>query len=167
MDDVQVGDIRVRRDRNAELVAIAEDFEVPTPLTIEVSDWKGLDVRLELDLIDGKYQIRDLRMSRREDGPHVSVNDIRTVPIPAFIRTAVPAASTMPDDLPSKAFDGPTGSNIRWTANIYKLAYVSGDSPRQAVADTFRIPAPTASRWIARAREKGLLGKATFGRAGV
>jgi hypothetical protein len=59
-----------------------------------------------------------------------------------------------------------TEENLRQVADLYRAAMRRGDPPTQTIAQAMHITRSTASRWVAAAREKELLGKALRGRAG-
>ena len=51
-------------------------------------------------------------------------------------------------------------------AALYRAALKNGDPPTSTIAEALRVTRSTASRWVAKAREAGLLGPAIRGRAG-
>lgn len=53
---------------------------------------------------------------------------------------------------------GPTERTLATLALTYRLALVIGARPTLAVQQAFGVPKPTASRWVAQARERGHLG---------
>jgi hypothetical protein len=59
-----------------------------------------------------------------------------------------------------------TDEQLRQVADLYRAAVERGDPPTRTIEDTMHVARSTASRWVARARERGLLGPATHGRAG-
>ena len=59
-----------------------------------------------------------------------------------------------------------TDDNLRQVSTIYQAAVANGDPPTQSTADALHVSRSTASRWIAGARKRGLLGPAIRGRAG-
>lgn len=59
-----------------------------------------------------------------------------------------------------------TDENLRAVAELYRRALSEGDPPTKTVCEEFHVQRATASRWIAKARERGLLGPASPGRAG-
>lgn len=52
---------------------------------------------------------------------------------------------------------GPTHTEIIEVATIYRLAHIVRDSPAKAVAESMGLERRTATNWIARARDVGLL----------
>jgi hypothetical protein len=51
-------------------------------------------------------------------------------------------------------------------AGLYREALERGDPPTQTVADVMHASRPTAARWVAAARTRGMLGAAVRGRGG-
>ena len=52
---------------------------------------------------------------------------------------------------------GPTAENIKAVSEVYRIAEAIRDAPAKAVADTMGLQQRTATNWINRAREEGLL----------
>jgi transposase len=65
-----------------------------------------------------------------------------------------------------QAGGGPSDADLRAVADVYQLAYVTGGAPTKTVMERLGLPRSTAGRWIALARERGLLGPATPRKAG-
>ncbi len=59
-----------------------------------------------------------------------------------------------------------TEDDLRQVAELYRAALGRGDPPTQTVANSLQVARSTAARWVARARERNLLGPALRGRAG-
>jgi Family of unknown function (DUF6214) len=59
-----------------------------------------------------------------------------------------------------------TDETLAQVATVYRAALGRGDPPTATVAETMNVARSTAARWIASARERGLLGPAMRGRAG-
>lgn len=53
---------------------------------------------------------------------------------------------------------GPTDETLEWVAYFYNLAGVLGLPPAKQVEINLEVPRTTATKWIRRARNKGLLG---------
>ena len=141
----------------SDLVEIAPDFEMPTPMEIDVVDWQGYDLLLVVELVAGRYRCRELRMRQRAAGQEVTGEALRSVPVARFMHEGIPMVADLPEDLAEMAKQGPTKVNLGWVAIVYRLAYAVGDPPKQAVARQFRIAPATAGRWISRARDAGYL----------
>jgi hypothetical protein len=59
-----------------------------------------------------------------------------------------------------------TDEHLQRVAAVYRAALDRGDPPTQTVADAMHASRPTAARWVAKARERGMLGAALRARAG-
>ena len=150
---------------------------------------EGLPYRLELRVVheDGRFVVDQLTVKRREDGPPVTTEHLREVPIAALLRLAVESnimrvgpttregnrssweltwASPLALSERAKGGGGPSDEDLRTVAALYQVAYATGQAPTRLVMNRLELPRSTASRWIALARERGLLGPATPGKAG-
>jgi hypothetical protein len=56
--------------------------------------------------------------------------------------------------------------HLRQVTELYRAALERGDPPTQTVADEMHAARSTAARWVAKARERGLLGASVRGKAG-
>lgn len=168
-DDSPAKDVRYRLTRDQKRVEIAPDLVLSTPLLIDVIDWEGYDLLLRLELVDGRYRCRELRVIQRDGGPEVTGETLRSVPVATFMRKSG-AAAAYPKSLREMAKQGPTREVLDWVARVYRLAYAVGDAPKQQIAEKFGIAPSTAGRWIQRARrpEYGFLSPAEeTGRAAI
>jgi len=52
---------------------------------------------------------------------------------------------------------GPTDETLGWVAYFYNLAGILGLPPAKQVEVSLRVPRTTASKWVRRAKEKGLI----------
>lgn len=125
-----------------------------------------------------------LKISRLADGPSITPEVLRKVPVTALIRFAARMSlryideSTgrtlgasdrrMTDDLADRLrAEGPTDRTLKWVADIYRTATVLSVPPTKSVQDELELPRSTAGSWVALAREKGFLGRSEGrGRAG-
>lgn len=147
---------------------------MPQRGTVTVTDCGGYDLVLEIELEDGRYHCRQLRMTSREGGPEVTGEALRSVPVAGIVGDGVRSIAHLaavfgglrpPDNL---AEHGPTREALEWVARIYRLAYAVGDTPKKAVESALDLSPATAGRWVAKAREAGYLGAAPVpGKAGV
>jgi hypothetical protein len=160
----------------------------------------------------GRAVCVELRCERREDGPPVTGEALRQLPIAAFTREATrrvtqrlvadpdgegvrsvsvyydfgdrlpvewegdtPVYSGTSDPLPAaERFDaqyarsagaprrrGPMREeDLREVAGAYRGAVAAQEPPTRAVAARFGVSRSTAGRWVAEARQRGMLGKA-------
>jgi hypothetical protein len=134
----------------------------------------------------GRFVCDQLTVKRRPDGPPVTSEGIRQIPLAAFLRLAVESnlmhvgptiregntssweytwASPLAGSERARG-GGPTDRDLQTVADIYQAAYVTGNPPTKTVMSRLELPRSTASRWIRMARERGLLGPATSGKAG-
>jgi hypothetical protein len=135
----------------------------------------------------GHFVVDRLTIRRREDGPPVTTEGLRQLPVAAFLRLAVEGnllrvGPTEYDDRTSswkltptgpialseraRAGGGPSEQDLRAVADVYQLAHVTGGAPTKTVMQRLGLPRSTASRWVRMARERGLLGPATPRKAG-
>ncbi len=61
--------------------------------------------------------------------------------------------------------EGPTDEALQAAATVYRLAHACGEPPTKAVEDRFGLTRSTAGRYVAKARERGLLKQTTPGKA--
>lgn len=123
----------------------------------------------------GRFVCSDLRVTRRPDGPPVTLAGIRSIGVgdltaklgAGHVMTAEPTADggirlvdkVLTEEVVARVkADGPTDDTLRWVAHLYRLAVVVGNGPRKAVEEALSLPRATAGRWIALARERGFLG---------
>lgn len=59
-----------------------------------------------------------------------------------------------------------TDDTLAQVATVYRAAASRTNRPTETVAETMNVARSTAARWVANARERGLLGPAIRGRAG-
>jgi hypothetical protein len=53
---------------------------------------------------------------------------------------------------------GPVPESLEWAAYLYNMAELVGLPPARQVADGLGLPHPTATKWIKRAKDMGLIG---------
>jgi hypothetical protein len=118
----------------------------------------------------GRYVVNQLTIRRREDGPPVTTEGIREIPVHALLRVQLEGylATLAPLELSDHARGGggPTEQDLRAVAIVYQIAYATGGAPTKTVMGRLGLTRSTASRWIALARKRGLLGPATPRKAG-
>jgi hypothetical protein len=133
---------------------------------------------LELHYEDGRMVFRSLTFRSYDDGPAVTSDGIRQMPladiVSGVITDAIETAPGAPNvDTPSmrrhpsqRAPRATTDELLQGIAYHYRIATISGQHPTVEVMFLYEMTRPTASRWIARARAAGYLGAATVGKAG-
>ena len=126
---------------------------------------------------------------RRLDGDSVTWQTLRSIPVDRLLGEAKAAAASWVVHEGGGTFVMPTAeervqihrkakgtrtprrgsrttdAHLREVEAIYRGALDAGRPPRLAICEHWYITKPTASRWIAKARERGFLGPATHGRA--
>lgn len=128
-----------------------------------------VDLGLELDEARARYQIRSVTVTQRPNGPEVTSESLRTIPLRRLVRLAVEEAGDItgwsdqdavllrPGDGAPFAKEGPTDPNLLLAAYVYAIAALSGGAPAKSVAEAFGIELRTASNWVRKARERGYL----------
>ena len=176
-------------------IPIGPGLGAPREFTFRVEE-EGL-YSLEADVVYeqpvggrmGHFVVDRLTIRRREDGPPVTTEGLREIPVAAFLRLALEGSllrigPTERDEerrtsswklTPlgpialserAQAGGGPSDADLRAVADIYQLAYLTGAAPTKTVMQRLDLPRSTASRWIRMARDRGLLGPATPRKAG-
>jgi hypothetical protein len=172
-------------NEDAKLIHLGGGLAGRSPFTWPAEE--GLPYRLELRVVheDGRFVVDQLTVRRREGGPPVTTEGLREVPIAALLRLAVESnvmhvgPTTRDGDKSTwdltwasplseraKGGGGPSDEDLQTVAALYQVAYATGQAPTRLVMNRLELPRSTASRWIALARKRGLLGPATPGRAG-
>lgn len=156
------------------------DLRFPRYAAIDVTNdpRSALDVSLRLvfDEKAGQYLVDTLIAHRRDRQSHVDGTSLRTIPVQEFMRELewgvkiIGSGETLPNPLPQEIIDevrslGPGSIEaLRWVARVYAAAHALWQPPAKAVQAQLQMPAPTASVWIRRARDRGLI-QDTFGQA--
>lgn len=139
------------------------------------------EVRLVIAYDGDRFHVEELCCHRVEGGPAVTGEAIRALPVARLMGEAAVAhvfnveptgaADRSVRMTPLGAFgpgdvtDGPTDEALRKVAVVYQLHHACGLPPTRAVEIIFELPRSTAGRWVGMARERGLLGPTTPGRA--
>jgi len=141
------------------------------------------DIEADIVFEEGRFVVDRLTIKRREDGPPVTTEALRSIAVATLLHVAAEfnVMPTAPTDgggykatwpmLPmlserAQAGGGPSDEDLRLVATVYQVAYATGGPPAKTVMDRLGLPRSTASRWIALARKRGLLGPATPRKAG-
>lgn len=162
-------------------IRVGDDLLVPTMTKVTTTgrlsaDDPPLDVEIYVVPQDGRLVAHEVRVRRQPDGPPVTGEAIRSIPVAALTQyaarevlrivsiaangetTAVRAG--VPEEQVQYVRDhGLTDKTIEIVAHTYRLALLMGNTPTKMVEEWLEIPRSTAGRWIATARERGLLGK--------
>jgi hypothetical protein len=142
----------------------------------------GVRVELTIEVDDhGVPQCTGLELRRQPGGEPITGEALRNVPVARLMREAITQAASserVPKVMTDSASVGATArirargvslsdEHLREVAERYRAALDRGiRSPTQTVANELNAPRSTVARWVATARERGLLGPAMRGRAG-
>jgi hypothetical protein len=174
-------------NEQSKLISLGDGLAAWSPFT-SFAEIEGL-YRLEFRVVyeEGRFVCEELTIKRRSDGPPITTEGIREIPIAAFLRLAVEGnvmrvGPTIRDGNKSsweltwidpitlseraRSGGGPADEDLRAIAEVYQVAYATGGPPTKTVMQRLGLPRSTASRWIRMARERGLLGPATPRKAG-
>ncbi len=125
-------------------------------------------VNFYVELEDGRYVCRSIECLQRMDwdppGPPVTSATMRELPIGRLMADAL-AAQVGQLRHESEVIDETSDELLR-VAAAYRSAYAIGLPPTKHVAEKLGIPGSTATKKVMRAREVGLLGRTTPGKAG-
>lgn len=151
---------------------------LPGTATFEGEDLGGAPytVSLVLDMRDGRVRPVSVTVTAPEGSPPVTSTVIRAVRVRDLFREAVGAAlraqtetaddgGTRTDvfpppgkrDIELMVARGPVRESLEYTAFIYRRARVAGLDPAREVQLELGLPRTTATRWIRRAKETGLV----------
>ncbi len=149
-------------------------------IDLDVDDAFGNEVAqvaMDIDLVDGILQPTRVEVVGRGGHP-VTGTTLRQVPVKGMashlIQNAIAAREDIgrgtkvthrthsPLELDEQEKErlrnqGPVEESLRVVANFYEFGRVTGYPPAKFVEDNLGMPRTTASKWIRRAREAGLL----------
>lgn len=177
----------MRAREAGELVTLAPVAKAPGrfPVTFTPDGETDSDppyaIRLDVVIDDGRFLVEQMTCTRHGDGPPVTSEGIRTVPVGRLLayaafrhvfvakkagggRAVSPFAGT---ELAEGAKQGPTDEVLRNVAVVYQVHYACGVAPTKGVENSFKLARSTAGRWIAMARERGFLDPATSDASGT
>lgn len=151
-------------------IEVIDGVPVPEKLWVKAVDpaWP-FDVRIDVRLERGRMTIARVAYDVHE-GKDLESGDLR-IPLLQIFRAGVASALAGLSALAGRNLaaikeEGPTEENLKVVAAAYRLAYLSGHAPTQAVAELLQLQRPTAAKWVQRARDEGALGPAEERRAG-
>lgn len=145
---------------------------VYAPVTIDVADEQLGSLALEVAItaklaLDGRrYVVNEMTFTRRPDGPPVTGEVIRRVPVHTVLqfamltevemfRDGVSSVLLPPELLRRVRADGPTDETLAVVAQLYIFAELAGDPPAKNVSAVLGIPISTANNWIRRSKDRG------------
>lgn len=121
-------------------------------------------VKFVVELERGRYVCTSLECQRREDGPPVTGQGLRDLPVSRLTGLAFTyLAQQLRHE--SGLVDEDSDELLR-VAAAYRFAYAVGLPPTKHVAAELGIADSTATKKVMRARRAGLLGPTTPGKAG-
>lgn len=171
-------------DRDQGRVALAPGLDIWRQVTVTARDYKGYNVVVRVRAGEGRLRATEVRVTQRDGGKEVTGEALRTITVAAFVRYSLSASAKLRDaaeeDVPTLVYGlldvadrdrlraaGPIPETLEWVARIYQLAFALGERPTKQVEEVFEVPRYTASRWVASARARGLLGPTEPGKAGA
>lgn len=168
---------------------MGDGYVVPSHFTAKS---ESLQLELEIEFVDGAPRVRRIELA----GEHITGETLRRLQIGRLTRQAVAGAFLSAqraevDGQPALIIDQSrteaaanayneyvqdarrprsgaplTDDDLQNVADLYRAALADGRPPTQTIANEMHASRATAARWVARARERGLLGAAIPGRAG-
>ena len=156
------------------LVEVIPGVKVPRFANVAAENYRGFNLRASIVLDDTpKLLVDSLAVDRRDDGPQITSDSLRTIAVQWLINCYVEMAIWLSfpndkDDVVAKGLltkaeasrlhaQGPTKETIEWVARVYKLAVLCGGAPTKWVEQSFSVSRSTAGNWIGRARAAGLI----------
>ena len=129
-----------------------------------------LDMMIRFDEDNDVYRVDRLVVQSMPDSPGVTGYFLRNLPIQRLMQLGTASAVTIeehyrpetiaadsPDELATARKRGPSDRILWSVACVYRAADIRDATPAADVADAFAIQSRTASNWIRRARERGML----------
>ena len=150
------------------------DLVLPREAQITVTDEPELDMDLTIDVeYDEKlhrYVARRVE-ARARDGQEIKGAHLRTIRVQQYVQEGLSGAITISrkdgaemefpiaDSLARElTAEGPSSQRtMLYLARIYRMAEIMNLPPAKEVQTQLHLTAPTASVWIRRARDRGLL----------
>ena len=140
--------------------------EIRAVLDPEDKDAHPYRIEVHVELVNGRLGVSELTLRRRPDGPPLTSEMIRSVAVGELVRWLYDkhggggSLSTLSVDglePTERRKEGQTERVLTAVADTYRFAYVVNEPPTQAVMAYLDCSRATAKRWIAAAREHGLL----------
>lgn len=165
---------KVKLQLGGPVKAVGPGLVISSPIWVQAEDVNGYDVEVVVTPQNGRLVAERVTISQREDGPPVTVEGIRSLPIAGLTREAASQLSEVekrsegmfeivqpslsPEALRQAVEAGPTDETLQLVAYVYRYANAIGQPPAKAVEHTFELSRSKTGRWIALARERGFLG---------
>jgi hypothetical protein len=165
---------------DATFIPLAPGIAAPSPITLYVDSWEDV-YDLEITVVAvaasedklGRFECSGVAVRQRPDGPAVTGELLRKIPIARYIRGVGTewwqtysrhgqeisfADERLTDEkVELLRLRGPVDETLQWVARAYQMAVILGDAPLRAVEKSLDVPRSTAGRWVALARERGYL----------
>lgn len=138
----------------------------------------GAEVEVHPCVVDGRLAVEQLVVRRRPDGPTVTIDAIKSLPLTAIVSRASrpgplgglvsrkvveqPGSEPHMEYKPLDVLD-----DHQQAALVYRLAYFLNRPPTLAVGEHFGIAKAAAAKRVQRARELGLLDPTIRGKKGA
>jgi len=172
--------VRVEVREQEPAVDLGGGLVMPPLVTVVDDDLEGWEVEVDVVPQGGRLAVQEVRVRQRTGGPAVTTQALRSVPVAHLARRARAAALTRvtasqstswnvhgPEPGSWRTHNGPTDAVLTELAEVYRRALSVGAPPKRAVIEALGVPTSTAGRWIALARDRGVLGPSEGrGRAG-
>jgi hypothetical protein len=142
-------------------------------LTLTDDDELPFDVEINLvfEKAAGRYVAESVRTARRNGVGEITTGGLRAVRVQELIQLGTdsltevvlanvdPSIQVLSDDhlAEIKAAGPGNRESLIWVARIYLVAMALNSPPAKAVAEKLQLSTPTASVWIRRARDRGIL----------
>lgn len=161
-------------------IAVVPEFEVEAHEEVDAEDAPFADVvhmKLRFDQYQGRYVVTFLGLES-VDVTSTSLREVRVGELLRMASTAGIFVKVDRDEPPVSVRDwlgedlyiaagspmgemvkktGPNGWVLNLVSLVYNIAQISSQAPAKAVERAFGLSARTAARWIAKAREQGIL----------
>ena len=138
------------------------------------------DVEMILDMTDEGFRPTSVKVTSQAGSPPVTGTTLRALRVWDLARAAIPLGVSRTvqrteqkdgsfvtqiepvDELSDEEVarlrkQGPTEETLGWVAYFYNLAGILGLPPAKQVEVSLKVPRTTASKWVRRAKEKGLI----------
>ena len=138
------------------------------------------NLHLELDMTEEGIKPVSVLFASHDESPALTSTTLRSIKLGALTQQVLvrsvqsgqikmpsdyeividsqgPVSELSDDEVKRIREQGPTDESLQWAANFYNLGQVLGLPPAKQVEVNLGLPRTTASKWVRRAREKGLL----------
>lgn len=160
------------------MVEVAPGVQAPqhARMVFDGTGVPGIGATVTIGLAGGRYVVTSVELRAVDAGTVIESRTLRAVPLATWHRDVARAVLGFFNpvshveresvDASRARRDGPTNEALEHVVRRFRLARLVGDGPAQAVTDTFGLPRSTVTRWMATARERGLLGAEEIGVGG-